>query len=89
MRERDERACALHGRLVTRKAGRRNVWGVVRFKGATCRPQYFELLFADGSKEDGVTHQVLTAGRSCKLQEKGRRPPQVCVLPEVGELPGL
>jgi hypothetical protein len=89
MRQRDTRACALHGRLVTRKEGRRNVWGVVCFKGATCRPHYFKLLFADGGMLDGVSHQMLTKGKSVSLRKVGECPPAGCVLPDVGEAPRI
>ena len=81
MRRRDERAQALHGRLITKRAGRGRVWGVVSCKGVAFRPAYFKLLFADGTVEDGLSHRMVTMGKAYKLQAEGQQPPPGVVLP--------
>jgi hypothetical protein len=75
MRRRDQRAQALHGRLITKRVGRGRVWGVVSFKGVAFRPAYFKLLFADGSVEDGLSHRMVAASKAYALQPEGRQAP--------------
>jgi hypothetical protein len=89
MRRRDERAASLHGRLVTKAEGRARVWGRVNFKGATARPAYFKLVFADGVVEDGISHRLITAGKSYTLQAVKQRVPRGVEVPEAEQVPGV
>jgi hypothetical protein len=82
MRRRDQRAAALHGRLVKKRVGRNWLWGRVNFKGAHHRPVYFKLVFADGTVVDEVSHRMLTMGKAYSLQAEGRQAPQGVVVPE-------
>ncbi|MGV2337244.1 MAG UNVERIFIED_CONTAM: hypothetical protein LVR18_25190 [Planctomycetaceae bacterium] len=85
-RRRDERAAALHGRLVQKHLGDRVLWGVVQFKGPLERPKYFKVSYSDGSEEDGLTHRLVTTGRGYRLQAVGVQPPAGVRLPEVRPL---
>ena len=64
MRERDEAAKQLHGRLILqnfrdRVTGRsRPFWGRVRFVSAERRPRYFDVCFEDGDVYDYTTAEV-------------------------------
>jgi hypothetical protein len=80
-RRRDERAAALHGRLITRRQGRGVVWGRVSYKGAHHRPAYFKLVFADGVVEDGLSHKMVTQGKAYSLQPEGKQPPGRVMVP--------
>ena len=53
MRRRDERAAALHGRSVLKRRGRGWLWGGLSYRGALARPHYLNVLYADGSVEEG------------------------------------
>jgi hypothetical protein len=86
-RRRDEAAAALHGRLVKQRQGRQWVWGVLVFKGALSRPQYFKVLYADGRVEDGVSHHLVTKGKQYSLQAAGAKLPAGVVVPAPG-VPG-
>jgi hypothetical protein len=81
MRKRDERAAALHGRLVVKKLTRGQLWGVLNFKGAAYRPKYFRAVFANGSIDDDLTHTVIT-GKRFKVQPVGKQPPKGVKLPD-------
>jgi hypothetical protein len=83
MRRRDEKAAALHGRLVTKRQGRSVLWGVVCYKGMHFRPAYFKLLFADGTVDDGLSHRMVAASKQYKLQPVGKAAPARVVLPAV------
>jgi hypothetical protein len=74
-RRRDDRAAALHGRLITRGEGRGVVWGRVNFKGVHHRPAYFKLVFVDGVVEDGLSHTMVTRGKAYELKPEGQRQP--------------
>jgi hypothetical protein len=84
MRRRDERAAELHGRLVRKRQGRQWVWGVVCFRGALARPQYFTVKYVGGAVEEGLTHRMLTAGKAYNLQPAGSQPPVSVKVPAAG-----
>ena len=83
-RRRDERAAELHGRLVCKGRGRGARWGRVVYKGPLARPKYFQVQYADGAVEDGLTHRMLTVGKAYGLQPEGKQPPRGVQVPEVG-----
>jgi hypothetical protein len=83
-RRRDERAAALHGRYVLKRKGRGWLWGVLAFKGALARPYYFNALYADGSTEEGLSHQIVTVGKQYSLQAEGKKPPAGVKVPAAG-----
>jgi hypothetical protein len=86
MRRRDERAAALHGRLIIKRKGNSRLWGVASFKGVAFRPSYFKVLFADGSVEDGLSHRMVTAGKAYSLQLPERQPPAGVNVPQVEQV---
>jgi len=74
-RRRDERAAAMHGRLLRRTVGSRVQWGRVNYLGALARPRYFKVVYADGSEEQGLTFYKVTKGKGYSLVEEGVEPP--------------
>ena len=86
MRGRDERARALHGRLIKQRfvdpATRqpRDFWGRAFFQGPLHRPHYFLVHFEDG---DTCTHTYDSLRKL--LQPEGATPPPGVSLPQVTE----
>ena len=86
-RRRDERAAALHGRLVVKETPAGPLWGRVEYKGALSRPKYFSISYADGSKEQGLTHYKVSQGVKHQLQPEGAKPPARVRVPESVAVP--
>jgi hypothetical protein len=86
-RRRDERAAALHGRLVVKSTPHGPLWGRVQYKGALSRPKYFKVYYADGSVEDNLTHYKVSQGVQYTLKPEGARPLAQVRVPEVGAVP--
>jgi hypothetical protein len=78
-RRRDEKAAALHGRLVVKDG---SMWGRVQYKGALSRPKYVDITYGDGSVEKGLTCYRVTQGTKHKLQPEGVTPPAGVRVPE-------
>jgi hypothetical protein len=84
-RRRDERAAALHGCYIKKRQGKQWVWGVVVFRGALQRPQYFNVLYADGTVDQALSHRMVTQGKQYKLQKGDVQPPRGVSVPAAGD----
>jgi hypothetical protein len=74
-RRRDERAAALHGRLIRKQVGHQVQWGRVNYLGSLARPRYYKVVYADGEVEEGLTHYKVTKGKGYTLVEEAVEPP--------------
>lgn len=83
-RRRDEQAAALHGRLISKRQGRQQLWGVLQYRGALARPRYFNIVYADGNVEEGVTHRLVTKGKAYTLRAADADAPAGVQLPDPG-----
>ena len=86
-RRRDEKAAALHGRLLRREFGGETWWGRVNYKGPTARPKYFRVEYSNGQVEDGLTTYMVTKGKGYTLQPVGAAAPRRQVVPAAREVP--
>jgi site-specific DNA-cytosine methylase len=86
-RRRDERAAALHGRLLRRTTGHRVQWGRVNYLGALARPRYFKVVYHDGEPEEGLTYFMVTKGRGYALVDEGVVPPPGVQVPAAELVP--
>jgi hypothetical protein len=86
-RRRDERAAALHGRLLRRTTGHRVQWGRVNYLGALARPRYFRVVYHDGESEDGLTFFMVTKGSGYALVNEGVVPPPGVQVPAAERVP--
>jgi len=87
MRRRDERAAALHGRLLCKKVGGQVLWGRLNYKGPRARPRYFVVEYAGGEVEDGLTYRLVDKGKAYSLQPESAVPPAGVVVPVAHEVP--